>query len=360
MTGRTKIVATIGPASDSPDMLAALIDAGVDVVRLNLSHGRLEDHLERLGRIRAVATERRRPVAVLADLPGPKIRAGTFPDGGVRLLAGSTVELRPGNGVSDASTISVPYPTLVEDLNVGSRVQLGDGAISLGVIEVHDGFVTARIETGGEANGRPGVHLSSETLRLPSPTPEDLVLAEAVAAAGVEYIAVSFVRAARRPGRGPCRRRRPCATRREDRDQGGDRSSARDRGCVRCGHGRSGGPRHRLPDRGRSPPPEAHPASLRRSRGAGDHRDADARVHDHRAVSHTRRGERRGQRSLRRDRCGDAVRRDGDRARSGGGRAHDGTSSPSGPRRRPRTVTGPIGSVGSSARRRITTWSPST
>jgi pyruvate kinase len=196
MTGRTKIVATIGPASDSPEVLGELIDAGVDVVRLNLSHGSLEDHLERLGRVRTVAAERRRPVAVLADLPGPKIRAGSFPDGGVRLLAGSTVELRPGNGSSDDSTISVPYPTLVEDLDVGSRVQLGDGAISLGVIEVHDGFVTARIETGGEANGRPGVHLSSETLRLPSPTPEDLVLAEAVAAAGVEYIAVSFVRAA--------------------------------------------------------------------------------------------------------------------------------------------------------------------
>jgi pyruvate kinase len=195
MTGRTKIVATIGPASDSPEVLGELIDAGVDVVRLNLSHGRLEDHLELLERVRTIATERRRPVAVLADLPGPKIRAGSFPDGGVRLRAGATVELRAGNGASDASTISVPYPTLVEDLIVGSRVRLGDGAISLEVIEVHDGFVTTRIETGGEANGRPGVDLPSDMLRLPSPTPTDLVLAEAVAAAGVEYIAVSFVRA---------------------------------------------------------------------------------------------------------------------------------------------------------------------
>ncbi len=196
MTGRTKIVATIGPASDSTEMLAALIDAGVDVVRLNLSHGSLDEHLQRLARVREVARDRGRPVAVLADLPGPKIRAGAFPDGGVRLVAGEFVTLRPGEGTSDADHITVPYPTLIEDLAVGSRVQLGDGAIAMRVTEIGVDSVVAQLENGGEANGRPGVHLSSETLRLPSPTGEDLVLAEAVAAAGVEFIAVSFVRAA--------------------------------------------------------------------------------------------------------------------------------------------------------------------
>lgn len=187
-------MATIGPASDEFDSLVELIGAGVDVVRLNLSHGTLEEHLERLERVRRASEQCQRPVAVLADLPGPKIRAGSFPDGGVRLVAGSTVELRPGSGISDQRRISVSYPTLLEDLSVGCRVQLGDGAIALRVIDIGPEFATAQLETGGEANGRPGVHLSSDTLRLPSPTDHDLVLADAVAAAGVEYVAVSFVR----------------------------------------------------------------------------------------------------------------------------------------------------------------------
>ncbi|MGA7758323.1 MAG: pyruvate kinase [Ilumatobacteraceae bacterium] len=194
MTGRTKIVATIGPASDSVEVLGALIDAGVDVVRLNLSHGSLEGHLERLARVREVAEQRGRPIGVLADLPGPKIRAGTFPDGGVRLETGDVMSLRSGDGGSDAQVITVDYPTLLEDLVPDSRIQLGDGGISLRVLEVGTESVTAVLETGGEVNGRPGVNLPSERLRLPSPTETDLALADAVAAAGVEFIAVSFVR----------------------------------------------------------------------------------------------------------------------------------------------------------------------
>ena len=194
MTGRTKIVATIGPASDSVEVLGQLIDAGADVMRLNLSHGTLDEHLAVLARIRAVAADRDRPVAVLADLPGPKVRAGAFPDGGVLLGTGTMVELVSGDGPSDDRRIQVDYPTLLDDLTVDARVQLGDGAIALRIVEVGSECATARIETGGEANGRPGVHLASDRLRLPSPTAHDLVLAEAVAAAGVEFVAVSFVR----------------------------------------------------------------------------------------------------------------------------------------------------------------------
>ena len=194
MTRRTKIVATIGPASDSTELIGRLIDAGTDVMRLNLSHGVLDGHLEVLGRIRAVAAERGSQVAVLADLPGPKIRAGSFPDGGIHLPAGETIELASGDGPSDGQRIMVAYPTLLDDLTVGARVQLGDGAIAMRVLGIGDEYATARLETGGDANGRPGVHLSSDTLRLQSPTEHDLVLAEAVAAAGVEFVAVSFVR----------------------------------------------------------------------------------------------------------------------------------------------------------------------
>lgn len=189
-------MATIGPASDSPEMLREMIDRGLDVVRLNLGHGELDEHLEKLAHVRAAADAADRHVAVLADLPGPKIRSGRFPDGGVMLEAGSRVVLLPGDGPSDALTIHVQYDTLVDDLQPGARVQLGDGAISMTVVEVTDVSVVATIESGGRVNGQPGVHLSSDLLRLGTPTDDDLVLAESMAQAGVEFIAVSFVREA--------------------------------------------------------------------------------------------------------------------------------------------------------------------
>lgn len=196
MTRRTKIVATIGPASGEMDSLRALLEAGADVVRLNLSHGTLDEHLDMLARVRAIATELERPVAVLADLPGPKIRAGQFPAGGVRMSPGSVVHLRAGDGPSDAENICVEYETLVEDLAVGDRVALGDGGISLRVVANGAAGVEAVIEAGGRTQGRPGVHLSSDRLRLTTPTEDDLVLADRISAAGVEFVAVSFVRSA--------------------------------------------------------------------------------------------------------------------------------------------------------------------
>jgi pyruvate kinase len=196
VTRRTKIVATLGPACDDPTMLGALLRAGVDVVRLNLSHGPLDEHLARLARVRAAATEIGRPIGVLADLPGPKIRAGSFPDEGVTLTAGSFVTVRAGDRPSDTGEVWVDYEHLLHDLQIGDRVIIGDGAISLRVIGVAGDHAEALIETGGRTQGRPGVHVPSERTRLASPTEHDLVLAEHVAAAGVEFIAVSFVRSA--------------------------------------------------------------------------------------------------------------------------------------------------------------------
>ncbi len=175
-------------------MLRDLVREGLDVVRLNLSHGAVDEHLAKLKVVREAADDVGRPVAVLADLPGPKIRSGRFPDGGVALVAGSQLKLLPGDGPSDAGAIHVQYETLLEDLTPGAKVQLGDGAISMTVLDVNETEAIAQIETGGRTNGQPGVHLSSETLRLTTPTPEDLVLAETMAQAGVEFIAVSFVR----------------------------------------------------------------------------------------------------------------------------------------------------------------------
>jgi len=130
---RTKIVATIGPASEAPEVLEQLFLAGVDVVRLNLSHGSLESHVERLHRVREVADRAGAVVAVLADLPGPKVRSGQFPDGGAELVAGSSLSMSAVDGPSTAAHITVDYPTLADDLCAGDRVVLGDGAISLEV-----------------------------------------------------------------------------------------------------------------------------------------------------------------------------------------------------------------------------------
>src|SRR4029078_9596511 len=132
--------------------------------------------------------------AVLPHRHGPKTGTGHFPDGGVELVGGSLLLLRPGDGPSDAGLIQIPYETLLHDLSVGSRVQLGDGAISMTRVDIDEHAARARIETGGHANGQPGVHLSSETLRLTTPTAEDLELAEQMAEAGREFIAVAFGR----------------------------------------------------------------------------------------------------------------------------------------------------------------------
>jgi pyruvate kinase len=193
---RTKIVATIGPASDEPARLEALLRAGADVIRINLSHGRLEQHLDRLELVRDVAAKVGRPIGVLADLPGPKLRAGSFPDGGVNIDPGEPVRLVPGDGPSSAAVVTVDYPTLLTDVDPGDRVVIGDGGITMRVLAADDTALLCEVESGGHTQGRPGVHLSCERLQMFAPTAQDLELAEAVASAGVEYVALSFVRRA--------------------------------------------------------------------------------------------------------------------------------------------------------------------
>ncbi|MCU1501319.1 MAG: pyk [Ilumatobacteraceae bacterium] len=196
MDARTKIVATLGPASEPVAVLDAMLSEGVDVVRLNLSHGTLESHLERLRLVREAATRLGQVVAVLADLPGPKVRAGLLPEGVTLLAAGTTIRLVPGIGPSTADVLAVDYPTLLDDLHVQDRVVIGDGAISLEVQSIDAVGATVVVLTGGQTQGCPGVHLPSERLRLTAPTAEDLEMAKVMAAQGVDFLAVSFVRAA--------------------------------------------------------------------------------------------------------------------------------------------------------------------
>jgi len=193
---RTKIVATIGPASDDPRILRALIDAGMDMARLSLAHGPVDATIERMARVRAAAQESGRIIGVLADLPGPKVRAASFVDGGVYLEVGNTVSLVPAEpgDRSDGSCIAVDHPTLLSELVVGDRVALGDGGVLLLIEAVDRERATAKVRSSGRLEGRPGVNLPPERFSIATPTAEDLRALDVLCEAGVDSVAVSFVR----------------------------------------------------------------------------------------------------------------------------------------------------------------------
>jgi len=197
MDRRTKIVATIGPASDDLPTLRAMVAAGMNMARLSLSHDGLDVTLARIARVREAAEAEGRVVGVLADLPGPKIRAAEFPEGGVHLVERTTVELAPAQpgDASDERHIAVEHATLLDELQPGDRVVLGDGAIALRVTDLRAGSALAEVVTGGWAVGRPGVAIPVGRTRLKSPTDEDLVLLKALANE-IDAVAVSFVNAA--------------------------------------------------------------------------------------------------------------------------------------------------------------------
>jgi pyruvate kinase len=190
---RTKIVATLGPASDRPGVLDAMIDAGADVVRLGLAHGTADEHRRRMDAVRELARRQGRTIGVLADLPGPKVRAGPFPEGGAFLSEGDAVTLVAEAGASDGGHITVDEVRLVDSVRPGDIVVLGDGTVTLEVTDVGPGGVRARVRSAGRLQGRPGVHLPSGRWLPPVPTDDDLRLVDEVAREA-DWVAVSFVR----------------------------------------------------------------------------------------------------------------------------------------------------------------------
>ncbi len=192
---RTKIVATIGPASSSDEGIAGLLSAGVDVFRLNLSHGDVAAHLATFRLIREVSERVGIPVGILCDLPGPKVRAASFPDGGVRLHEGDVVELAYGREGSSGTRIEVNDES-VSELQEGDKVALGDGAVTLTVTESDGTRSLATVIAGGLVQGRPGVHIPSTRLRMTTPTAQDFELIERLKAVEPDFVALSFVRAA--------------------------------------------------------------------------------------------------------------------------------------------------------------------
>ncbi len=193
---RAKIVCTLGPASQSQEMLEALIEAGMDVARLNFSHGSHEQHAENIAKLRAASLKCRKAVGILGDLQGPKIRTGRFITGSTELKAGGEFSITTDESVKGTDDIvSTTYPHLAGDVNPGDRILLDDGLLELKVLETDKKqLIRTKVIHGGTLKNNKGINLPGVAVRADALTPkdrEDLVFG---IKAGVDFIALSFVR----------------------------------------------------------------------------------------------------------------------------------------------------------------------
>jgi pyruvate kinase len=192
---RTKIVCTIGPASRAPETLNRLAEAGMDVARLNFSHGTHAEHAEVLDAVRSVSSAAGRPIAILQDLSGVKIRIGEVAAGGVRLEPGAAFTLTARPVAGDASAVSVSMPDLPRSVAPGDAVLLSDGELQLRVEDTSETDVRCRVVAGGWLSSHKGVSLP-RSRSAPGLTPKDRDDLRFGAAHGVDYVALSFVRTA--------------------------------------------------------------------------------------------------------------------------------------------------------------------
>lgn len=199
-----RIVATIGPSSDSPEMVRRLITLGVRVFRFNFSHGTFDEHAARLKVVREVAEDMDRPIAVMADLPGPKIRCGKVPDGGFNLLVGQEVvftndieiaRLTEENG-KPVAYFPTTYPQLTDEVDVGQRVLLNDGAVRMLVTAKETGQVRCTVTVGGVISSGKGINLPETNLTAPAVGEHDWEICQWAVANGFDFFAMSFVRRA--------------------------------------------------------------------------------------------------------------------------------------------------------------------
>lgn len=195
---RTKIVATLGPATDSPEIIGAMIRAGVDVVRVNFSHGSHDEHRRRLEMVREAAASQRRVVGILGDLQGPKIRTRGFRHGAVQLEDGARfaldVDLEADQG--DVHRVGVTYEALADEVRPGDTLMLDDGRIVLRVEEVHGGVIGCIVVSGGELSDNKGINRKGGGLSAGALTDKDREDIRFAAEQDIDYLAVSFPRGA--------------------------------------------------------------------------------------------------------------------------------------------------------------------
>ncbi len=190
METRTRIVATLGPATDRPGVLEAMLLAGLDVARLNFSHGEPDDHLRRIDAFRQAARTLGRHAAVLADLPGPKLRA--LVNSPISLAAGQEITFATAPGA--AADVLPTEPELLAHVRPGQRVLLDDGRLLLRAVRADGTRLAARVETGGTLLPKKGINLPDTSFDLPALTARDRDALAVAAKAGVDWLALSFVR----------------------------------------------------------------------------------------------------------------------------------------------------------------------
>jgi pyruvate kinase len=188
-----KIVATLGPASSSPERIRALFDAGVDVFRLNFSHGTQQEHDSRFAAIRRIEAATGRPIGILADLQGPKLRLGTFADGRIELGAGAHFRLDLDHGAGDETRAPLPHPEIFEALEPGTELLLDDGKVRLQTETCGAGFAETRCLVGGVLSDRKGVNVPNAVLPLSAITAKDRADLAVALDRGADWIAFSFV-----------------------------------------------------------------------------------------------------------------------------------------------------------------------
>src|SRR5574343_1435854 len=196
MLRSTKIVATLGPSSSSPEALGALISAGVDVVRLNFSHGTADDHRARAKLVRELAQQYRRPVGILVDLQGPKIRVGKFADGKITLTKGDAFILDAACTLGNQTRVGLDYPELPNDVHAGDVLLLDDGRVVLHVTAVNGPEIHTRVHVGGPLSNNKGINRKGGGLSAPALTDKDKADMITAAEINADFLAISFPREA--------------------------------------------------------------------------------------------------------------------------------------------------------------------
>jgi pyruvate kinase len=193
---RTKIIATLGPASSTAEVLARLFQGGADVFRLNFSHGTHEDHAMRVRLIREMEDRFDRPIGILADVQGPKLRVGTFGGGRVHLETGKSFRLDLNATPGDATRVNLPHPEIIDAAGIGTTLLLDDGKLRLRVVRKRSDGLETQVVVGGPLSDRKGVNVPDMVLPIPALTAKDRADLDFALAHGIDYIGLSFVQRA--------------------------------------------------------------------------------------------------------------------------------------------------------------------